>query len=389
MIVRYFGRFIALIPGLLIAALLFVPGCGNDAPGDPVSDPIVPLPLLSELMKNFEAIYTEQLTDSLADLLHPDFQMILPSETCELLSRPIDAALDRAEMIAIHSNMFSGQPGRDESGNAIPAVDRIVIDVLEPQGAWIPITDETQFFSEYEGLWANYKISVQFYNTEQTLEYEVQQRVNFYVAEAMPGGNAEFQLLGIQGLGMDSNLATDLTSWDAVLVLFLPEPWVVENSYVGPAMCGRCHAEIYADFLVHEHAQPFMSEYVVDTDCGRCHTTGYDSVADTWEQDGVTCEACHGMGLIHSRSQAAQDIIINLDEEFCWGCHDIFLSHPYRESGSTFRGTSHSGGCIPCHDPHISARNDLERAIVTDCIDCHTPSNYLPGVDQSPHSWSR
>ena len=379
MTARQFLRFTVSLSIFLIAALLFVSGCGDDAPGDPAPGPVVPPPP-SEFIKIFGAVYTEQLADSLADLLHPDFQMLLPSETCELWSRPLGAVIDQAEMISIHRNMYSGLAGRDAAGKAIPAVESIAFDVLEPLGTWVPITNETQFFGEHEGLWAKFKINIQFFNTEKTHTYEVQQHVNFYVAEVTSGGNTELQLLGIQGLDNDSKSGTDLTSWEAVLVLYILEPWVVENAYVGSARCGLCHEEIYTDYLVSGHSRPFMSDGAVksspgDTDCGRCHTTGYDPGEDTWELDGIACEACHGMGRIHSRSRSAQDIIVNLDEEFCWGCHDIYLSHPYLESGATLRGTSHPGGCVPCHDPHISARLDLERAIVLDCIDCHTSND--------------
>jgi Cytochrome c554 and c-prime len=200
-----------------------------------------------------------------------------------------------------------------------------------------------------------------------------------------------------RGLGLGTGPDTDPTSWDAIPVLLHPEPWVVENAYIGPAMCGKCHAEIYADYLVSGHSQPFLSDDLSTsevksspeyTDCGRCHTTGYDPIAETWEQDCVTCEACHGMGRIHSRTMAEEDIVIYRDEEFCWGCHDIPLHHPNSESGPTFRETSHPGGCGPCHDPHISVRLDPERAIVSDCIDCHTEKEALPRAGQRPHLWS-
>lgn len=365
------------ILSIMMVVLLVVPGCRNDHPGFSANDPMVPSPLPSELVKDFEVAYTQQLTDSLAKLLHPDFQMILPAETCELRNRPLDATFDKAEMVSINSNIFSGLAGRDASGYAVPGVNSIVISLFEPQGDWIPITRETEFFSEYEGLWASYKINIQFYNAEQTHKYDVKQQVNFYVTAGTKGDNTGLQLLGVQGLPVYSETGTALTTWSAVLVFFDLEPWTVENDYIGSAVCGRCHADIYTDYLVSGHSEQFMSDQTApldpgDTDCGSCHATGYDPVGETWELDGVACEACHGMGRIHSRSSAAQDIVINLDEEFCWECHDIYLNHPVSETGDTVRATTHPGGCLPCHDPHISARLDIDRAIVTDCADCHT-----------------
>ncbi|MEN8007444.1 MAG: multiheme c-type cytochrome, partial [Candidatus Krumholzibacteriota bacterium] len=376
------------IIGITMASLLVVPGCGNDDPVDPEADPEVPFTLPSRLVQEFGSAYTNKLTDSLSELLHPDFRMILPSETCELWNLPKDTTFDKSEMTSIIRNMFSGQAGRDVSGVSVPAVGGIAMDILGPLGEWIPITPETGFFGEYEGLWARYDINIQFHDPEQTPTFEVRQQVDFYVAEVTDDDGIGLRLLGIRELPMAPDAGKDLATWSAVLLDFEVESWTVENDYIGAEMCGRCHAEIYADYLVSGHSKPFMENQIAkldpgDTECGVCHSTGYDPVTGTWEQDGVTCEACHGMGRIHSRSSAVQDIVINLDEEFCWECHDIFLSHPYRESGSTWRGTSHPGGCVPCHDPHISARLDIERAILFDCADCHTSDKNQVGVDGS------
>ena len=252
-------------------------------------------------------------------------------------------------------------------------------------GVWVPISLDKELFGEHEGLWACYTINIKFYNPEQTLAFEVLQKVEFFVAGVANDDDIGLRILGIRELPIDPETGKDFTTWSAVLLDFEVEPWTVENDYIGADICGRCHAEIYTDYLVSGHSKPFLSGQIAkrdpgDTDCGRCHTTGYDPLTETWEQNAVTCEACHGMGRIHSRTSAVQDIIINLDEEFCWGCHDIYLSHPYRESGATWRATSHPGGCIPCHDPHISARLDIERAILMDCADCHTSDKNQVGV---------
>lgn len=376
----------AMTLGIIMASLLAIPGCGSDDPVDPETDPDVPSAVPNGLVQEFGSAYANILTDSLSELLHPDFQMILPSETCELWNRPNDTTLDKAEFTSINHNMFSGQAGQDVSGNYVPAVGSIVMNVLEPLGEWIPITPETGFFGEYEGLWASYDIHIYFISPEQTPTFEVRQQVKFFVAEVEDDDGIGLGLLGIRELHMDPDSGMDLATWSAVLLDFEVEPWAVENDYIGAEICSRCHAEIYADYLVSGHSKPFMADQIAklvpgDTECGSCHSTGYDPVTETWEQDGVTCEACHGMGRTHSRSSAAQDIVVNLDEEFCWECHDIFLSHPYRESGSTFRATSHPGGCLPCHDPHISARLDIDRAIVTDCVDCHISDTNQVGVD--------
>ena len=82
MTTRRIFRITAWIPGFFITALLFTPGCGSNDPGDPASDQESAPPPPSELVQNLGEVYTLQLTNSLATMLHPDFQMILPSETC-------------------------------------------------------------------------------------------------------------------------------------------------------------------------------------------------------------------------------------------------------------------------------------------------------------------
>ncbi len=164
-----------------------------------------------------------------------------------------------------------------------------------------------------------------------------------------------------------------------------PPPPPAQASYVGAGVCGQCHEQIYADYLVSGHSKPFyaskpLAQFPGDTECDRCHTSGYDPTGSnddgqlgTWEQDGITCEGCHGPGSLHVASEDSSDIFINREDDYCWGCHDIYLSHPVQESGSTVRETMHPVlDCAPCHDPHISARLDFERSILKDCQDCHT-----------------
>lgn len=120
----------------------------------------------------------------------------------------------------------------------------------------------------------------------------------------------------------------------------------------------------------------------VPFDCGDCHMTGYDSEGEhegpeglvgTWEEDGVTCEACHGPGRAHAISESTEDITINRTNEFCVGCHRVYRDHPYPGTGVVGRDLEHFGvDCITCHDPHASARFDPARGIRLTCPDCHT-----------------
>jgi hypothetical protein len=117
-------------------------------------------------------------------------------------------------------------------------------------------------------------------------------------------------------------------------------------------------------------------------ECGACHTTGFDpgieGIVDSWQLDGVACEACHGPGRKHVESGLVEDIVVNATTEFCEQCHANGHG-PARSSLAHGPGiharasaTDHFGvGCLECHNPHASVRFDREQAIRKECIDCH------------------
>lgn len=61
--------------------------------------------------------------------------------------------------------------------------------------------------------------------------------------------------------------------------------------------------------------------------CAGCHTTGFSAVNESFVEPGVGCEACHGPGLNHTRTQSA-DYIVKIrelsrqrQEMVCMSCH--------------------------------------------------------------------
>lgn len=115
-------------------------------------------------------------------------------------------------------------------------------------------------------------------------------------------------------------------------------------------------------------------------DCASCHTSGYDpagtqtefpSLQGSWEQDGVTCEGCHGPGRDHIRSRRAEDILVDTSEGFCLTCHGENDAHPISGFGDVDLGNSHGGSCSMCHNPHVSFKYEFERSIWRECWDCH------------------
>ncbi len=122
-------------------------------------------------------------------------------------------------------------------------------------------------------------------------------------------------------------------------------------------------------------------------DCGACHATGYlsgggaDASPSAWELDGIACEACHGPGRAHTMSRLASDITVDRTSEFCNTCHAG--EHTWiRQSSAHMTPSDASSGhdahfgveCLTCHEPHISVLYDWDRAILKDCVDCHSPT---------------
>src|SRR5512137_2649184 len=67
--------------------------------------------------------------------------------------------------------------------------------------------------------------------------------------------------------------------------------------------CAGCHAGIFDEWTLgkHSHAtsDPLFTQMWTDQGkpgaCLVCHVTGYDPAAGTWQEDGVSCEACHAV----------------------------------------------------------------------------------------------
>ncbi len=132
------AKYLTLITILALSASLLC-SCGDD------DTPTTPPPAdvdsgyyatQEELMQAFQGAYEEMDFDTLSQLLHPDFRMLLTPET-RLDFPALGSDLDRAEEIVIAENMFSGQDGSDALGHFVGPVTSIEFLLLEPRTAWV------------------------------------------------------------------------------------------------------------------------------------------------------------------------------------------------------------------------------------------------------------
>jgi hypothetical protein len=92
--------------------------------------------------------------------------------------------------------------------------------------------------------------------------------------------------------------------------------------FVLPAQWNVATAEWVAYHPVDWQQRPYARH------CAGCHTTGFDAASESWAEDGVQCETCHGPGLQHvalagDRAHIVNPALLKFDEqtEICGQCH--------------------------------------------------------------------
>ena len=146
--------------------------------------------------------------------------------------------------------------------------------------------------------------------------------------------------------------------------------------------CVACHTEFATEWANGPHGKAVSDpKFVADwTQQGKpgaclvCHVTNYDPATGTWQQDGVSCEACHGP-MIADHPKAAMPV--DRSPELCARCHSDTRFGWQEWQGSTHyqRGMN----CTTCHDPHSASlkisKNMDGTAKYNDasqlCVTCH------------------
>jgi hypothetical protein len=177
-------------------------------------------------MENFVTIYNTLDTGNFPFLLHDDFQMeLLPStlEEWEMGGNPLtDDHFDRAAMITIHENMFSGETGLGPAGTIIPPVASIEVVYLQQLGTWEPIPAEDPTFGGHGGYWVLFEALI-YFNNPDFHRFQVDQTIGFYLAPVDDGGQERWELLGIRGLEPMAAMTESVTLGD-VLSLYRVKP---------------------------------------------------------------------------------------------------------------------------------------------------------------------
>lgn len=173
------------------------------------------------------------------------------------------------------------------------------------------------------------------------------------------------------------NLEKKIFLWIFGLIMILTIISIMENyvvqaqsidDYIGPEACRECHTSNFDEWEDSKHSQAFKNPKFQEeweatgkeADCLQCHTTGYDSTLQKYAIEGITCESCHGAGLIME---------VNDSSELCGSCHTGEYGQKKFEEFQ--EGTHFDSGvtCVNCHMYEESHSFEIESKA---CASCHT-----------------
>ncbi len=164
------------------------------------------------------------------------------------------------------------------------------------------------------------------------------------------------------GLALALPMAMLTIVWAAPSVPVSSAPETVSN-------CQTCHSEFAVSWAKSSHgmavADPAFREMWMAQgsphQCLSCHATGYDPATDTWQAEGVTCEACHAPVPANHPQEPAP---IDRTSQACGTCHTEGLfewqASKHRQAGLD---------CIHCHDPHGTQLRSADPSDL--CSTCH------------------
>lgn len=144
--------------------------------------------------------------------------------------------------------------------------------------------------------------------------------------------------------------------------------------------CADCHLDYKAVWETGVHAIAYERESFQEawqaegspTECLQCHTTLYQPHDGQYLQEGVQCEACHGLNVA---DHPPADFVINRTTNACGDCHEGTFDE-WRSSPHAFTDDMGTVACSTCHNPHGQTLRFEETNAL--CLNCHesAPNTY-------------
>ncbi|MDX1435309.1 MAG: multiheme c-type cytochrome [Anaerolineales bacterium] len=133
--------------------------------------------------------------------------------------------------------------------------------------------------------------------------------------------------------------------------------------------CGSCHMAIHQAWVDSLHGQAVSDPKFVEAwmaqgespECLQCHTTGFDSATGTWEEDGISCAACHSP---YVQGHPLKAMPTNRSADLCASCH--------METAFEWQVSPHAVDemtCVTCHGQHSTNIKAGNASAL--CITCH------------------
>lgn len=142
--------------------------------------------------------------------------------------------------------------------------------------------------------------------------------------------------------------------------------------------CQDCHQIIREHWQASAHGQALSNTQFQNAweaqgkpqSCLTCHTTGFAAATGTFEQEGVSCTACHNPAPAdHPNEIMPTDV----SSRMCGTCH----LDTYAEWKTSTHGTENLA-CAKCHDPHsTSLKRETSQAL---CQACHKEEVHFFGA---------
>ncbi len=144
---------------------------------------------------------------------------------------------------------------------------------------------------------------------------------------------------------------------------------VTSAAYADELDCKSCHPAFYDAWEQSAHGNATSDPAFAQAwgtqgepvECLVCHVTGLNDSTGEWEEDGVSCRACHSP---ISANHPIEPMAADSSADTCGKCHpETFFE--WQVSAHSSEGLD----CYGCHDPHMTSLKEESPALL--CASCH------------------